>query len=97
MALRQKICYSYNYKKLWVYKRRSSVNSGAWLRRCDDVTGVQKVALQKQKKEKKWRKMLYHCNLICVSPKHGMHGSLRCLKILCIHNSWNLFLSPNRC
>ena len=42
--------------------------------------------------------MWYHCNLICVSPKHGMHGSLRCLEILYIHNCWNLFfLSPNRC
>ena len=24
--------------------------------------------------------------LICVSPKHGMHASLRCLKILYIHD-----------
>jgi len=53
MALRQKICYSYNYKKLWVYKRRSSVNSGAWLRRCDDVTGVEKSCVAKAKKGKK--------------------------------------------
>jgi len=38
--------------------------------------------------------MLYHCNLICVSPKNGMHGSLRCLKISYIHNCWNLFFVP---
>jgi len=34
-------------------KRRSSVKSRACLRRFDDVTGVEKVALQTQKKEKK--------------------------------------------
>ena len=38
--------------------------------------------------------MLYHCHLICVSPKHGLDGSLRCLKILYIHNCWNLFFVP---
>jgi len=38
--------------------------------------------LQKQKQEKNEGKMLHHCNLIWVSPKHGMHGSLRCLKML---------------
>ena len=44
-----------------------------------------KIALQNQKKEKSEGKM-YHFNLIYVSPKHGMHGSSRCLKILYIHN-----------
>ena len=38
--------------------------------------------------------MLYHCNLICISPKHGMHGCSRCLKILYFHNCWNLFFVP---
>jgi len=45
-----------------------------------------KVALQKQKMKKSEGKMLYHCNLICVSLKHGIHESLRCLKIVYIHN-----------
>jgi len=34
-------------------KRRSSVNSGAWLRRFDDVTGVEKSCIAKSKKGKK--------------------------------------------
>jgi len=38
--------------------------------------------------------MLYHCNLICVSPQHGTHGSLRCLKISYIHSCCNLFFCP---
>ena len=60
-------------------KRRSSVNSGAWLRRFDDVNGVEKSCVAKSKKGKKSEgKVLYHCNLICVFPKHGIHGSLRC-------------------
>jgi len=33
-------------------KRRSSVNSGAWLRRFDDVTGVEKSCVAKSKKGK---------------------------------------------
>jgi len=33
-------------------KRRSSVNSGAWLRRFDDVTGVEKSFVAKAKKER---------------------------------------------
>ena len=75
-------------------ERWSSVNSGAWLRRFDDETGVKTSCVAKSKKENKWKKMLYHCNLICVSPKHGIHGSLRCLKILYIHYGYNLFFCP---
>ena len=41
--------------------------------------------------------MLYHCNLICVSPKHGMHGSLRCSKIYTFTTVETYFLAPNRC
>jgi len=37
-------------------KRRSSVNSGARLRRFDDATGVEKNCVAKSKKGKKWRK-----------------------------------------
>jgi len=37
----------------WVAcKRRSSVNSGAWLRRFDDVNGVEKSCVAKLKKGK---------------------------------------------
>jgi len=36
-----------------VSKRQSSVNSGAWLRRFDDVTGVEKSCVAKSKKGKK--------------------------------------------
>jgi len=32
--------------------------------------------LQNQNKEKIEGKMLYHCNLLCVSPKHEIHGCL---------------------
>ena len=68
-------------------KRRSSVNSGAWLQRFDDVTGVEKSCFVKAIKRKKSEgKMLYHCNLISVSRKHGMRGSWRYLKNLYIHN-----------
>jgi len=34
-------------------KRRSSVNSGAWLRRFDDVTGAEKSCVAKAKQRKK--------------------------------------------
>ena len=50
-----------------------------------------KLRCRSKKRKKSEGKMLYHCNLICVSPKHGMHGSLRCLKIAYIHNYWNLY------
>jgi len=54
-----------------------------------------KKLLWKIKKRKKSEgKMMYYCNLLCVSSKHGIHGSLRCLKILYIHNCWNLFCCP---
>ena len=73
-------------------ERWISVNSGAWLWRFEDLTGVEKSCVAKAKNTKKSiGKMLYHCKLICVSPKHGMHRSLRRLKILYIHNCWNLF------
>jgi len=35
------------------FKRRSSINSGAWLQRFDDVTGVETSCIAKAKKEKK--------------------------------------------
>jgi len=42
---------------IWVAcKRRSSVNSGAWLRRFDDVTGVEKSCVAASKKGKKVKK-----------------------------------------
>jgi len=37
-------------------KRRSSVNSGAWLRRFDDVTGVEKSCVVKEIKGKKQKR-----------------------------------------
>jgi len=67
-------------------KRRSSVNRGAWLWRFDGVPEWKKLRSKSKKRKKSEGKMLYHCNLICVSPKHGMHGNLRCLKIIYIHN-----------
>ena len=53
-----------------------------------------KLRCRSKKRKKSDAKMLYHCNLICVSPKHGMHKSWRCLKILYIYNCWNLFFVP---
>jgi len=41
--------------------------------------------------------MLYHCNLIRVSPKHGTYGSLGCSKIYTFTTIETYFLSPNRC
>jgi len=35
------------------YKRQSSVNSGAWLQRFDDATGVEKSCVAKAKKGRK--------------------------------------------
>jgi len=32
--------------------------------------------LQKEKKLKEKCCIIHHCNLICISSKHGMHGSL---------------------
>jgi len=46
-------------------KRRSSVNSGAWLWKFDDVTGVEKSCVAKGINGKKWKKskgkMFYYC------------------------------------
>jgi len=43
----------------WVaYKRRSFVNCGAWLRRSDDVTGVEKSCVAKGINRKKQRKSI---------------------------------------
>jgi len=43
-------------------KRRSSVNSGAWLQTFDDVTGVKKKLRCKENKQKKSKgKIFYHC------------------------------------
>jgi len=44
-------------------KRQSSVNSGAWLRRFDDITRVENSCIALQKTEKSEGKMLCHCNL----------------------------------
>ena len=49
-----------------------------------------KLHCKSKKRNKSEGKILYHCNLTCVSSKPGMHGGLRCLKILYIHNCWNL-------
>jgi len=38
------------------YKRKSSVNSGAWLQRFDDVTGVEKSCIAKGINRKKAKK-----------------------------------------
>jgi len=43
--------HNYNYMKV-PCKRRSSVNSRAWLRRFDDVTRVEKSCVAKAKKKK---------------------------------------------
>ena len=51
------------------------------------------VAEAKKEKENEG-KMLHNCNLLCISPKHGTHGSLRCLKIIYIHNCLNLLFCP---
>jgi len=87
------------------FKRRGSRSQGLWVtavpckRRSLVVevsrrAGVDESCVAKAKKRKKWRKMLYHCNFICVSLKHGIHGSLRRLKTLYIHNCWNPFFCP---
>ena len=58
------------HKCNWIAcKRRSSVKSRACLRRFDDVTGVEKVALQTQKKEKKWRKNVVSLQLNMPFPQ----------------------------
>ena len=71
------------------------VKGGAWLRRFDDVSGVEKSCVAKSKRGKKVKeKCCIIATFIRVSSKHGIHGSLRCLKILYIHNCWNLFSCP---
>jgi len=42
-------------------KRRSSVNSGAWLRRFDDVTGVEESCVAKGINRKKKKKIFHYC------------------------------------
>jgi len=73
-------------------KRHSSVNSGAWLRRFDDVTGVEKSCVAKGINRKKAKEKYFV--IICPSPKHLIHICLRCLKVLHIHNCWNLLFVP---
>ena len=53
-----------------------------------------KLCFKSKKRKKSEGKMLYHCNLICVSLKHGMHGSLQGFKIWYIHNCWNQYFCP---
>ena len=75
-------------------KRRSSVNSGAWLRTFDDVTAVEKLHCKRNKWKKSKGKISYYCKWICTSPKHLIYWCLRCLKIVYIHNCWNIFFVP---
>jgi len=64
-----------NYSKV-PCKRRSSVNSGAWLRRFDYVTGVEKVALQKQKMEKKVKEKC------CIIPTlYAFPPNMECMEV----------------
>jgi len=50
-------------------KRRSSVNSGAWLRRIDDVTGVEKTCVAKGINRKKAKeKYLIIANKYALPP-----------------------------
>jgi len=60
------------------------VKGGAWLQRFDDVARVEKSCIAKAKKGKNEGNVSLQLNM--QFPKHGMHGSLRCLKILYIHN-----------
>ena len=62
------------------------MNSEARLRRFDDVTRVEKSCVAKAKKGKKVKENVVSLQLNMRFPKHKMHGSLRCLKILYIHN-----------
>jgi len=64
-------------------KRQSAVNSGAWLQRFDDVTGVDKGCVAKGINGKKQRKNILLLQTNMCLPKHLMHV---CLKILYIHN-----------
>ena len=89
-------------KKLWPKlqyvlvpcKRRSSVNSGAWLRRFDDITGVEKSWAAEAKKGKKWRKNVVSLQLNMRFPKTWNAWKFAMFKDLYIHNCWNIFFGP---
>ena len=58
-------------------KRRSLVAEVWWRNR----SGKKLRCKSKKTKKSQGKKLYYnHCNFICVSSKHGMHGSLRGLK-----------------
>jgi len=61
-------------------KRRSSVNSRDWLRRFDDVTGVENSCIAKSKKGKKVKEKC------CIIVQAWNTWKFAMLKILYIHN-----------
>jgi len=56
-------------------KKRSSVNSGAWLRRFDDVTGVEKSCVAKAKKEKKLKLKF------CIIAAYALSPNMQCMEV----------------
>jgi len=57
-----------------------------------EKTCVAKAKKGKEVKEKCFFIATYY--LICISPKHGMHGSLRCLKIYIFTTVETYFFIP---
>jgi len=83
----------FEVKELVAYKKRSSVNSGAGLRRFDDVAGVEKSCLAKSKKGKKVKGNVVSLQLnICFPQTWNTWMFTMFTQLL-----KPLFLSPNRC
>jgi len=61
------------------------VKGGAWLRKFDDVSGVEKSCVAKGINRKK-AKEKYFIITNKYARKHVIHGCLQCLKILYIRN-----------
>jgi len=79
-------------------KRRSSVNSGAWLRRFDDVTGVEKRCVAKGIKRNKANEKFFIIANIYTLPQTSNTWMYAMFKNF-FHSQplKPIFLCPNRC
>jgi len=83
----------------WVAcERRNSINSGAWLRRFDDVTGVEKSCVAKGINRKKQRKNIFLLQINMRFPQTSNTWMFAMFKNF-IHSQLLklIFLSPNHC
>jgi len=79
-------------------KRRSSVNSGAWLRMLNDVTGVEKIWVANGINRKKVKEKYF-----IIANKYSLNPNIYCMDLCVVWKFCKFtivetyFLSPNRC